>query len=75
MELLESLDPMFAISPDLPSKRISAVEPEMRDRDDMHILGVAEVEIESASDAAFVAKVPNLGDTTLAREIPLRPFL
>ncbi len=75
MELLEPLDPMFAISPDLPSKRISAVEPEMRDRDDMHTLGVAEVEIESADDAAFVAKVPNFGDTTLARENPPRPFL
>ncbi len=75
MEFLESLDSMFAISPDLPGKRIFAAEPEMRDRDDMHILGVAEVEIESAGDAAFVAKVPNLGDTTLRRENPLRPIL
>lgn len=75
MELLESLDSMFAISPDLPSKRISALEPEMRDRDDMHVPGVAEVEIESAGDAAFVAKVHNLGDTALARKNPLRFFL
>ncbi len=75
MELLEPLDSMFAISPHFPSKRISAVEPEMRDRDDMRTLGFAEAEIESADDAAFVAKVSHLGDTTLARENPLRSFL
>ena len=31
MELFESLNPMFAIGTDLSCKRISAVEPEMRD--------------------------------------------
>ncbi len=75
MELLEPLDPMFAIGLDLPCKRIPAVELEMRDRDDIHVLGVTKAEIEMARDAAFVAHVPNLSDTTLVRENPLRPFL
>ena len=72
MELLEPLDPMFAIGLDLPRKRIPAVEPEMRDRDEMHFLGVAKAEIEIARDAAFVAHVPNFSDTTLVRKIPLQ---
>ena len=60
MELLESLDSTFAISRDLPGKRISAVEPEIGDRDDMRVLAVAEAEIERAGDAALVAMVPAL---------------
>ena len=75
MEFFDPLDPMFAVGLDLPCKRIPAVEPEMRDRDDMHLLGVTKAEIEMARDAAFVAHVPNLSDTTLVRENPLRPFL
>ena len=74
MELFEPLDPMFAIGLDLPCKRIPAVEPEMRDRDDMHLLGIDKTEIEDAHDAAFIAHVPNLSDTTLVRKNPLRRF-
>ena len=72
MELFEPLDPMFAISLDLPCKRIPAVEPEMRDRDDLHLLGITKAEIEMARDAAFVAHVPNFSDTTLVWKIPLQ---
>ncbi len=72
MELLEPLDSMFAIGLDLPCKRIPAVEPEMRDRDDMHILGVTKAEIEMARDATFVAHVPNFSDATLVWKIPLQ---
>ena len=75
MEFFDPLDPMFAIGLDLPCKRIPAVEPEMRDRDDMRLLGVAKTEIEGAHDAAFVAHGANLSDTTLVRKNPLRPFL
>lgn len=67
MELFEPLDPMFAIGLDLPCERVPAVELEMRDRDDVHLLGVSKSEIEMACDAAFVAQVPNLSDTTLVR--------
>ncbi len=72
MELFESLDPMLTIGLDLPCKRMSAVEPEIRDRDDTHLLGVAKAEIEIARDAAFIAQVPDLGDTARVRKIPLR---
>ncbi len=72
MELFEPLDPMFAISLDLPCERILAVELQMRDRDDMHLLGVTKPEIEMAREAAFVAHVPDLSDTTLVRKNPLR---
>ncbi len=75
MEFFESLDPLFAICLDLPCKRITAIEPEMRDRDDMHLRGVAKTEIEDARDAAFVAQVLNLSDTTFVRINLLRPFL
>ena len=75
LELFEPLDPMFAISINLPSERISAVELEVRDRNDMHILGVTKIEIEIAHEAAFVPHVPNLSDTTLVWENPLRLFL
>ena len=75
MEFFDPLDPMFAVGLDLPCKRIPAVEPEMRDRDDMHPLGVAKTEIEGASDTAFVAHVANLSDTTPVRKNPLRRFL
>ncbi len=75
MKLFEPLDPMFAIGLDLPCKRIPAVELEMRDRDDIHVVGVTKAEIEMARDAAFVAHVPNLSETTLVRENPLRLFL
>ncbi len=43
LELFEPLDPMFAIGLDFPCKRILAVELEMCDRDDMHLLGVTTV--------------------------------
>ena len=66
---------MFAIGLDVPCKRITAVEVEMRDRDDMHHLGIAKTEIEAARDAAFVANVKNLNDTTLVWINPLRLFL
>ncbi len=72
MELFEPLDPMFAIGPDLPCKRIPAVELVMRDRDDMQVLGVTKAEIEMAHEAAFVAHVPNFSDTTLVWKIPLQ---
>jgi hypothetical protein len=72
VELFEPLDPMFAIGIDLACKRVPTVEPEMRDRDDMHLLGVTKTEIEMARDAAFVAHVPNFSDTTLVRKIPLQ---
>ena len=72
MELFEPLDPMFAISLDLPCKRIPAVEPEMRDRDDLHLLGITKAEIEMARDATFVAHVPNFSDATLVWKIALR---
>ena len=75
MELFEPLNPMLTIGLDLPFKRMSAVEPEMRDRDDMHLLGVAKAEIEIAHDAAFVAHIPDLGDTTLVRKTPFRTSL
>ncbi len=74
MEFFDPLDPMFAVGLDLSCKRIPAVEPEMRDRDDMHLLGVGKTEIEDARDAAFIAHVPNLSDTTLVRKNPLRRF-
>ena len=69
MEFFDSLDPRLTIGFDLPCKRMSAVEPEMRDRDDMNLLGVAKAEIEITCDAAFVAQVPNLSDTTILWEI------
>jgi hypothetical protein len=75
MELFESLDPMLTIGLDLACKRIAAVEPEMRDRDDMHLFGLAKAEIETARDAAFVAHVSNLIDATLARKNLLRTLL
>ncbi len=68
MEFFDPLDPMFTIGLDLPCKWMSAVEPEMCDRDDMHLFGVVKAEIENARDAAFVAQVPNLSDTTLMRK-------
>ena len=74
MEYFDPLDPMFAVGLDLSRKRIPAVEPEMRDRDDMLLLGVDKTEIEGARDAAFIAHVPNLSDTTLVRKNPLRRF-
>jgi hypothetical protein len=74
MEFFDPLDPMFAVGLDLSCKRIPAVEPEMRDRDDMLLLGVDKTEIEGARDAAFIAHVPNLSDTTLVRKNPLRRF-
>ncbi len=48
MEFFDPLDPMFAVGLDLSCKRIPAVEPEMRDRDDMHLRGIAKIEIEDA---------------------------
>jgi len=75
MEFFETLDPVFAIGCDLPCEKIPTVELEMRDRDDMHLLGVTKAEIEMAREAAFVAHVPYLSDTTLVRENPLRLFL
>ena len=75
MELFEPLDPMFAIGLDLPCKRIPAVELEMRDRDDMHLLGVTKPKIEMAREAAFVPHVPDLSDTTLVRKNLLRSIL
>ena len=74
MEFFDPLDPMFAIGLDLPCKRIPAVELEMRDRDDMHLLRAVNAEIESARNAAFVAQVPNLSDITLVRKTRLRTF-
>ena len=71
MELLKPLDPMFAISLDFPRERIPTVEFQMRDRDDMHLLGVTKPEIEMAREAAFVPHVPDLSDTTLVRKNPL----
>ena len=75
MEFFDPLDPMFAIGLDLTYERILAVELEMRDRDDIHILCVTKAEIEMAREAAFVAHVPNLSDATLMRENLLRFFL
>ncbi len=66
---------MLAVDLDLPCKRVFAVEPEMRDRDDMRILGVGETEIEMACDAAIIAHVPDLSDITLVRKFPLRMLL
>ena len=48
---------MLAVDLDLLSKRVFAVEPEMRDRDDMRILGVGETEIEVACDATILTSV------------------
>jgi hypothetical protein len=39
----------------------------MRDRDDLHLLGVVKAEIEMAGDATFVTQVANLGDTAALR--------
>ena len=75
MELFEPLDPMFAIGLDLPCERIPAVELEMRNRDDMQVLGITKAEIEMAREATFVAHVPNFSDTTLVWKNPLRLFL
>jgi hypothetical protein len=72
MELFEPLYPMFAIGLDLPCNRIPAIELEMRDRNDMYVLGVTKAEIEMAHKAAFVAHVPNFSDTTLVWKIPLQ---
>ncbi len=72
MELFKSLDPMLAVDLDLPSKRMFAVKPEMRDRDDMRILGFGKAEIEMARDASIIAHVPDLSDTTLVRKTPFR---
>ena len=66
---------MFAISLNLSCERISAVKLDVCDRNDMHILGVTKVKIEIAHEAAFVAHVPNLSDTTLVWENPLRLLL
>jgi hypothetical protein len=71
MELFEPLDPMFAIGLDIPCEGIPAVELEMRDRDDIDLIGVTKTEIEMAHEATFVAHVPNLSNTTLVRENPL----
>lgn len=49
---------------------MSAVESEMRDRDEMYHFGVAKAEIEIAQNAAFVAQVPHLRDTTLLWKTP-----
>ncbi len=65
---------MLAVDLDLPCKRVSAVEPEMCDRDDMHLLGIVKAQIKNARDAAFVAQVPNLRYTTLMRKTLLRTF-
>jgi len=75
VELFKSLDPMLAVDQDFLSKRMFAGKPEMRDRDDMRILGVGEAEIEMARDAAIIAHVPDFSDTTLVRKIPLRMLL
>ena len=75
MELFEPLDSMFAISLDFPCERIPTVELQMRDRDDMHLLGVTKPEIEMARDAAIIAHVPDLSDITLVRKTSLRMLL
>ena len=75
MELLEPLDPMFAIGLDLPCKRIPAAELEMRDRDEMDLLSVVNARIENARYTAFVAQVPHISDATLMRRILLRTLL
>ena len=61
---------MLAVDLDLPCKRVSAVEPEMCDRDDMRTLGVGEAKIEMARDAAIIAHVPDFSDITLVRKTP-----
>ena len=71
MEFFEPLNPMFAIGLNFPCERIPAFELEMRDRDDVHLVGVTKTEIEMAREATFVAHVPNLSNITLVREIPL----
>ena len=75
MELLEPLDPMFAIGLDLPCKRIPAVELEMRDRDEMHLLSVVNAKIENARYTAFVAQVPHISNATLIRRFLHRTLL
>ena len=75
MELLEPLDPMFAIGLDLPCKRIPAVELEMRDRDEMHLLSVVNAKIENARYTAFVAQVAHISNATLMRRFPHRTLL
>ena len=75
MELLEPLDPMFAIGLDLPCKRIPAVELEMRDRDEMHLLSVVNAKIENARYTAFVAQVPHISNATLIRRFLNRILL
>ena len=71
VQLFNPLDPMLAVALDFPCKRVCAVEPEMRDRDDMHFLAVAETKVEMAHDAAFVAQVPDLSDTAFGRKVLL----
>ncbi len=66
---------MLAVDLDLPGKRVFAIEPEMRDRDDMRIFGVGEAEIEMTRDAAIIAHVPDLSDIALVRKTPLRMLL
>jgi len=75
MELFEPLNPMFAIGLDLPCKRIPAVELEVRDRDEMHLLSVVNAKIENARYTAFVTQVLHISDTTLMRKILLRTLL
>ncbi len=75
MEFFDPLDPMLAVGVDLPRKWMVAVESEMCDRDDMHLLGVVKAQIENARDATFVAQITNLRDTTLRRETVLRTML
>ena len=60
---------MLAVALDFPCKRVSAVESEMRDRDDMHLLGISKTKVEMAHDAALVTQVPDLSDTALGRKI------
>jgi hypothetical protein len=71
MEFFEPLNPMFAIGLDIPCEEILAFELKMRDRDDIHLVGVTKTEIEMAREGTFVAHVPNLSDITLVRENPL----
>ena len=75
IKLFQPFDPMFAIGLDLPCERIPTVEPEMRDRDEMHLLGVVEAEIQSAHDTAFVAHVSDFRDAALVRKILARILL
>ena len=55
---------MFTIGIDFPRKRISSVEHEMRDRNNMHLLSFVKPKFEKTHDAAFVARILNFSDFT-----------